>query len=239
MTDRPRSILAVIPGRGGSKRLPGKNLKLLGGKPLMCHTIDAAVASGIFDEIMVNSDSDEILALAEQYGAETNVIARKRATSLAQDTTKVIDVIIELSGEPEIAERFDVIALLLPTCPFRRVEDLLAGRDLLTDEFDSVVSLTAFDFPYSMSARLEEDGALAPVFDPSPLITGNTRSQDHGAVYHPNGAFYMSWRDRLVESGNYFRGRVRGHVMPRVNSADIDDETDFQYAEFLLRNGSV
>lgn len=236
MTEYPQSILAVIPGRGGSKRLPGKNLRLLGGKPLMCHTVDAAVTSGIFSQIMINSDSEEILSLADRY-SESAIIARKRPASLAQDTTKVIDVIIELGQEPEIAERFDAIALLLPTCPFRRIEDLRTGRELLTSEFDSVVSLTAFEFPHAMSTTLGEDDTLEPVFDPSPLVTGNTRSQDHAPVYRPNGAFYMAWRDRLVEHGNYFRGRVRGHAMPRLNSADIDDEIDFQYAEFLLRTG--
>lgn len=232
-------MLAVVPGRGGSKRLPGKNIRTLGGKPLLCHTVDAALASGVFAEIMVNSDSDQILQVLDRYRDDPRVVPRKRPVELAQDTTKVIDLILALAKEPEIAERFDRIALLLPTCPFRTPEDLRQGSALLTPNWDSVVSLTAYEFPYAMSTRLGQEAQLEPVFDPSPLVTGNTRSQDHAPVYHPNGGFYMAWRQRLVDHGNYFRGRVRGHVMDRLNSADIDDETDFQYAEFLFSSGAV
>jgi CMP-N-acetylneuraminic acid synthetase len=90
-----------------------------------------------------------------------------------------------------------------------------------------------------MSVRLGDNDTLSHVFDPAPLVTGNTRSQDHAPVYHPNGGFYFGWRDRLVEHGNYFRGRTRGYVMPRVHSADVDDELDFEYAEFLSASGRL
>lgn len=231
-----KRALAIIPARGGSKRLPRKNVKDLNGKPLACYSIDAAVQSGVFDSVMLNSDDPEILSLADRY---ESVEARPRPDRLAGDKDKVINLVIELAKEPDIVERFSVIALLLPTCPFRGPEDLRQGFDLLDDSVDAVVSVTDYDFPYSMSVRVGEDGLVEHVFDPAPLVTGNTRSQDHAPVYHPNGGFYFGWRDRLVTNGNYFAGKTKGHVMPRLASVDIDDEDDFRYAEHLVKSGIV
>lgn len=231
-----KRTLAIIPARGGSKRLPRKNVKDLNGKPLACYSIDAAVESGVFDTIMLNSDDPEILSLADRY--ET-VEARSRPGRLAGDKDKVISLILELAQEPEIVERFSVIALLLPTCPFRGAEDLKTGLGMLTPDVDAVVSVTDYDFPYSMSVRIADDGLVEHVFDPAPLVTGDTRSQDHAPVYHPNGGFYFGWRDRLVSNGNYFAGKTKGYVMPRLASVDIDDENDFLYAEHLVKSGVV
>ncbi|NKB44869.1 MAG: hypothetical protein GKS03_11390 [Alphaproteobacteria bacterium] len=231
-----KRALAIIPARGGSKRLPRKNVKDLNGKPLVCYSIDAAVESGVFDTVMLNSDDSEILSMADRY---ESVEACPRPARLAGDKDKVINLIIELAQEPEIVERYSVITLLLPTCPFRGPEDLKKGFEMLSDDVDAVVSVTDYDFPYSMSVRVDDDGLVEHVFDPAPLITGDTRSQDHAPVYHPNGGFYFGWRDRLVANGNYFAGKTKGYVMPRLASVDIDDENDFRYAEHLVKSGRV
>ncbi|MEQ8736030.1 MAG: acylneuraminate cytidylyltransferase family protein [Rhodospirillaceae bacterium] len=233
MKDR---VLAIIPARGGSKRLPRKNVKKLNGKPLISYTIEAAISSSVFDSIMVNSDDEEVLSIAKSYKA---VVARLRPDRLAGDKVKVIELILELAQEPEIAEQFSIIALLLPTCPFRRPIDIKKGFDMFNSDVDAVVSVSEYDFPYSMSVRIDDAGTLEHVFDPAPLITGHTRSQDHAPVYHPNGAFYFGWREQFIANGNFFSGKTLGYKMPRLQSVDIDEEVDFRYAEFLLQSGEI
>lgn len=228
-------ILAIIPARGGSKRLANKNLKPLNNKPLISYTIDTALESSIFEKIILSSDSDEILSVVDCF---ENITKHKRADSLSGDKVKVIDLVLALAREKS-SNSFDIIALLLPTCPFRSCDDLRSGLAMLTEDYESVVSLTEFEFPHAMATTLAEDKSLIPVFDPSSLITGNTRSQDHNPVYRPNGAFYMAWRERLFENGNFFAGKSRGYIMPRIRSVDIDNEIDFRYAEFLLNNGMI
>ncbi|MFL2769667.1 MAG: cytidylyltransferase domain-containing protein [Rhodospirillaceae bacterium] len=231
-----KRTLAIIPARGGSKRLPRKNLLELNGKPLVCYSIDAAIKSGVFDHVMLNSDDPEILALGERYEA---VEARLRPEHLAGDTVKVIDLIIEIASEQYVADNFNVIALLLPTCPFRDARDLTNGLGMLDEGADAVVSATAYEFPYTMSMRVDDVGLIKHVFNPAPLVSGNTRSQDHDEVYHPNGGFYFGWRGRLITNGNYFAGKTKAYIMPRLTSIDIDDENDFRYAEHLLQSGVV
>jgi len=228
-----KRILAVIPARGGSKRLPGKNIRKLNGKPLVNYTVEAAVASGVFQDIWISSDDDEILQLADAHQEVTPV---KRSQTLAKDTTKVLELMNVIAGDAALKGKYDVLALLLPTCPFRLAEDIRRGIDRLTAEVDSVVSFTAYEFPHAMSVTVDgETGLISPVFEPCPLITGNTRSQDHASVYRPNGAFYMAWWGKFLVNRNYFVGNVQAYIMDRLHSVDIDSQADFEYAEFLLR----
>ncbi len=184
--------LAIIPARGGSKRLPGKNIKEVNGKPLICYTIEAAIKSGCFDTILFSSDSEEILSVANEY---KKITIDLRPDSLAGDKVKVIDAVCEIADRDEFQGKFDTISLLLPTCPFRRrATDIQNGFELLDRDIDSVISATNFDFPIRMSFEIDRDTQeLQYIFDPSPLVTGNTRSQDHTPTYRPNGAFYISW----------------------------------------------
>lgn len=229
--------LAIIPARGGSKRLPGKNSMPLAGRPLIHYTLNAALMSGSFEQIMFSSDSDELLEVA---GELEGITLEKRAPALAGDTVKVIDTVCEIAEREKVHSRFDTIALLLPTCPFRCGTDIRNGFALLDENVDSVVSITSFEFPVSMSMRLnEESRELDFLFNPSPLVTGNTRSQDHQTVYRPNGGFYIAWTQSLRKQGNFFRGKVRGYAMPREYSVDIDTSLDLKYAELLLEEKIV
>ena len=237
MKDDSRRNLAIIPARGGSKRLPGKNISLLNDKPLICYTIEAAIQSRCYDHILFSSDDDDFLAIAAEY---REVAVEKRPASLSGDTVKVIDLVCTIVDRPETEKDFDTVSLLLPTCPFRRPRDIRKGFQNLTPAWDSVVSVTPFEFPITMSMHLEEQTrSVRYVFDPSPLVTGNTRSQDHETVYRPNGAFYISWTKRLAEQRNYFRGRVRGVPMPREYSVDIDEKQDLLIADTYLKNNVV
>lgn len=234
MTHSSLKNLAVVPARGGSKRLPRKNVQKLNGKPLVCYTIEAALKSNCFQRIILSSDDEEIMALGEAY---EGVDVERRPDRLSGDHVKVRELLWEIIDRPELAGNYDVICLLLPTCPFRQASDIRAAFELLTPEIDSVVSLTQYEFPPKLSVTIKEDGLLEPVFDPSPLITGETRSQDQTPSYRPNGGIYLSWWKSFDVNRNFFKGRVRGYVMPRLASVDIDDRIDLMYAEFLLDTG--
>jgi CMP-N-acetylneuraminic acid synthetase len=224
--------LAVIPARGGSKRLPRKNLKMLGDKPLVAHTLAAAQESGCFADILLSSDDDEILSQAAGY---PDVHPLPRPERLSGDHVTALELVCEIIDSGCRSENYDVIALLLPTAPFRTAAHVRAGFKLLTDDVDGVVSLTTYEFPPQLSVRLD-DGIISPVFDPCPLITGNTRSQDQQPIYRPNGGFYIQWMKKFVGNRNFWKGKVRGYSMGREDSADIDTEQDLRYAQHLMEN---
>ena len=222
--------LAIIPARGGSKRLTKKNLRLIGGKPLVCHTLEAAQQSACFVKVLLSSDDRDILALADGYDIVEPAL---RPEELSGDHVTALTLVNHIVSDPRIRTEYDVVALLLPTAPFRNALHLKEGFEMLTEEVDGVVSLTAYEFPPQLSVRLE-GGLVAPVFDPCPLITGNTRSQDQSAIYRPNGGFYIQWMEKFIINRNFWKGKVRGYEMKRIDSVDIDNEMDLQYAEFLL-----
>lgn len=219
--------LAIVPGRGGSRRLPGKNVKPLGGRPLINHTV--AVAKSAFDLVLVTSDS---LGILESVDGGANVITTLRPPSLATDTAKVIDTVEYYHGEYE-GHGFDQIWLCLPTCPLRRIEDVLGGQRTLTPDVDGVVSITDFEFPPTLGLSIA-DGRLTGYTQGHPLAQGDSRSQDQPLVYRPNGAFYGMWWESFRTHRNFYRGRIAPYLMPRDRSIDIDTETDFAIAAVLL-----
>lgn len=224
--------LAIIPARGGSKRLPRKNVLPLGGKPLIAYSIEAAIKSGCFQTVILSSDDDEILRVGAMYGA----IPQKRPQELASDRAKVVELMRYYVQQENLAEQYDIIALLLPTCPFRRSSDIRSGFALLSPEVDTVISVTDYEFSPQLNVVMDDDGLLTMS---EALLSGNTRSQDLRPLYHPNGAFYISWWLSFQKRQSFFQGRVRGYVMSRLYSTDIDEAIDLQYAQFLVENGLV
>ena len=223
-----RRALAIVPARGGSKRLPRKNLLELGGKPLVAHTLDAAVASGCFSEVRLSSDDEEIL----EVGARPGVTPMLREAKWASDTATIFDFLKTVAAE---STDFDIISLLLPTAPFRGENIIREAFKLLTDDVDAVVSFRRFDTPPQFAVTLgEEDGIMRPVFDSSPLITGKTRSQDQAPMLHPNGAIYLSWWRSYQRFGSFYAGRTRGYEMSAEESVDIDRMDDLLYARMLF-----
>lgn len=226
--------LAIVPARGGSKRLPRKNLRLLGGKPLVCHTLEAAIGSQCFKDIWLSSDDAEILALAARY---EQVDARRREAEWAGDRTTIFSFLHHLVKAPDVADKYDAICLMLPTVPFRTPGSVRAVAEKLTKETDSAISVCRYDFPPQFGVYLDgENGEIRPAFDPSPLVTGATRSQDQAPIFHPNGAVYFSWVESYRQHGTFYRGRCRGVEMDAQESVDIDTEADLDYAEFVLQN---
>ena len=228
------SKLCIIPARGGSKRLPNKNITLLNNKPLVCHTVDAAVESGIFDKIIFTSDSDIILEVVSEYIGSNNitdVTLSKRPEWLATDKSKVIDTVeYYYDQNPE----YDQIWLLLPTCPLRDYNDILRSNELLTDDLDGVISITDMEFPPTLGLNKDIDNIITAYDESDPWVNGNSRSQDHPVIYRPNGAIYAQWSDKFKENKNFYKGKVKGYFMDRSKSIDIDTKFDFELAKQML-----
>lgn len=219
--------LAIVPARGGSKRLVRKNMRLLKGKALINHTVD--VVRTCFESVIVSSDASEILNLVV---AAPNVITDLRPSHLATDHSKVLDT-VDYYFEKYRPDGFDQIWLCLPTCPLRTAGDLSAGIGLLTEAYDGIVSVTEYEFPPSLGL-IVRDGLVTGYHAAHPLASGDSRSQDQPVVYRPNGAFYGMWWNSFADKRNYFRGKVREYVMPRERSVDIDTELDFLMAGLMI-----
>lgn len=229
MTDAGQTLI-VIPARGGSKRLPRKNVLPLAGKPLICWTIEAALDAKLNARIMVTSDDEEILAIAQQY-ANQGVISHKRPDELATDTASTTDVLVDAIYTDQAAG-FDpeTLVLLQPTSPLRNADDIRAALRVYRDSGceDSVVSVCEVDHPTAWVGTIGERARFEGI-KPS-----GKRSQDYQKEYRLNGAVYVARADKLVNSGALFTECLCASVMPRVRSLDIDESVDFRICESLI-----
>tara|TARA_Y100001970_G_C14151817_1_gene813148 strand:- start:496 stop:1191 length:696 start_codon:yes stop_codon:yes gene_type:complete len=231
MSKKIKQNIAIIPARGGSKRLPDKNIKMLGGKPLVNHTIEAALNSKSISSVMVSSDSEEILNIASSY---SEVMIHRREDSLASDTATALELVENIYLNLDDEYRF--ITLMLPTCPFRNSEHLDEGFGLLEDSDDGVISVTSYEFPITLNVPVNEH--YIQLSENSPLITGNTRSQNHKPSYRPNGGFYISRWSSFEKNRNFWKGDVKYYFMNRIHSIDIDEQIDLDFANMILNDGS-
>jgi len=220
--------ICFIPARGGSKRVPRKNLLPLAGRPLIAYTIEAARESAIFARIVVSSDDSEILALAEKEGVE----ADRRPADLAGDRVRFVEVLEEYLGRAEGG--IDHVAVLLPTCPFRTGQDILAayGMLLAAPEPSFVVSVSEYEFPPEFA--LEVDGHRARVRHPE-VYAHSTQSQSVGKSFHPNGAIYFAPVRLFLAKRTFFREPLLAYLMPPERSLDIDNLYQFEIAEAIMR----
>lgn len=222
--------LCIIPARGGSKRLPNKNIIKLHNKPLVFYTIDACLKSKIFDKIIFTSDNQEIIDLVEQNYNEKILETHIRPESLATDTSKVIDTVLHY-----LDESFNQTWLSLPTAPLKNHIDFQKVDKILSDEVKSVISYTEMEFPPSLGLVVNEQGYISDSHESKPWVNGNSRSQDHPIIYRPNGAIYASWTDELRKNKNFYTDNTKGYFMKREDSIDIDNLIDFQFVEFLMK----
>jgi len=221
-----KTFLAIIPARGGSKRLPNKNILELKGKPLIAWSIEAAKKSKYIDNIVVSSDSDKILDIAKKY----SVITIKRPDSLATDTASSIDVIKHVVEN--IKEKYDYIVLLQPTSPLRNEEHIdEAIEELIKKNADAIVSVCEIDHPVEWSNVLPENLSMENFISKENL----KRSQDLPKRYRINGAIYICKTDKFLEEKTLLLEKnIFAYVMDKKYSVDIDDEFDFKLAEVLL-----
>jgi len=224
---KDKTYLAIIPARGGSKRLPNKNILDLAGKPLISYTIEAAKKSKYIDEIIVSSDSDEILEIVKEY----NIKTIKRPDYLASDTAKTIDVIkhvIEIMNK-----KYDYIVLLQPTSPLRNEKHIDEAIELLNvKEADAIVSVCEMEhsplWSNTLPSSLSMEGFIREEIK-------NKRSQELEKYYRINGAIYICKTDELLKQNTLFLDKnIFAYIMDRKSSIDIDDEIDFKLAEVLM-----
>lgn len=221
-----KKVLAVIPARGGSKGLPGKNVRPLAGKPLLAWSVEAARASKYVDRVVLSSDDPEIMAVARAAGCE---VPFTRPADLATDSARVQDVIIHALDS--LGEDFGYVVLLQPTSPLRSTADIDACVETCeATRAPGCVSVTRpAKSPYWMFF-LDEDGTGHPVLGGD--NTGKQR-QDLPQAYVLNGAVYVVEVAQFRESLSFVCPDTRFHVMPEDRSCDIDTELDFAFAEIL------
>jgi CMP-N,N'-diacetyllegionaminic acid synthase len=227
------TCLAVICARGGSKGIPGKNIRPVGGKPLIAWSILSARESAVFQRIVVSTDSREIAEIADQFGAE---IPFMRPAELAADDTPGTDPVLHAVRWLETHEQFapEWIMLLQPTSPLRTPEDIRGALALAERKrADAVVSVTPVeDHPFWMK-RIDENGCLE---DFIPNTRTVNRRQDLPPVYALNGAIYLVRRRALLEDGTLFPKPTHALVMPRERSLDVDTPWDLHVADLILRD---
>lgn len=221
-----KTFLAVILARGGSKRLPRKNVLDLAGKPLVVWSIESGLQSNYIDKVIVSSDDDKILTIAQKYGSE--II--RRPEELANDTATSFDAITHTI---ENTEKYDYVVLLQPTSPLRTAEQVDEAIALLQEkEADAVISVCEMDHSPLWSNTLPEDGSMKDFLRDE---IKNQRSQDLEKYYRLNGAIYICDTNRLLEEKSFLLGEnIFAYKMDRESSVDIDEALDFSLAELLI-----
>jgi CMP-N,N'-diacetyllegionaminic acid synthase len=230
MSQRSAACLGIIPARGGSKSIPRKNIKVLGGKPLIAWTIETALKSDRLGEVIVSTDDEEIAGVSRTWGAKVPFI---RPSELGQDSTPTLPVLQHAVSWYEGAKGCvpDIIIVLQPTSPFRRAEHIDEAIKVMTETgADSVVSVCVAEHsPYWMK-RLE-GSRVFPFLNDAPEYT---RRQDLPPVYRLNGAIYVSRCDVIMKQNRILGIDTRAVIMDVESSIDIDSNLDFRLAEILL-----
>jgi len=224
-----KRVLAIIPARGGSKGVLRKNIRELGGKPLIAWTIEETKKSNYIDRLILSSEDAEIIAIAEQWGCEVPFV---RPQELAQDETPGIDPVIHAIEALE--EKYDYVVLLQVTSPLRSVEDIDGCLELMIQENAiSCVSVTEPDkSPYWMYTMSEGSHRLDSLITQEIEIS---RRQDLPRVYALNGAVYVNRCDALMKTKKMINGGTIGYMMPKERSVDIDTEADFVFLNYILQ----
>ena len=219
--------LAIIPARGGSKRIPRKNVKLFAGHPIMFYSIRAALESGCFSEVMVSTDDQEIADMALGMGANVPFL-RESATS--DDFAGVDDVAIQvLRCYQSLGMEFRTFFLILPTAPFVTAARLQEGqRLLLENELDAVLPVTRFSYPIERALHIDASGRLL-MREPEHY---DSRSQDLPPAYHDSGQFYWMRTAYVLEHRCFFAPRSGAIVLSPMEVQDIDNEDDWRVAEY-------
>lgn len=223
--------LAIIPARSGSKGLKDKNIKLLNGKPLLVYTIEAARESGLFDEIMVSTDSREYADIAKKWGANVPFL---RSDILSNDTASSWDVVKEvIEGYKNLGTEFDTVALLQPTSPLRTSNDIVEGYHMMkAKEANFIVGVCEMDHSPLWSNTLPDDLSMENFIRPEVV---KMPRQSIPTYYRINGALYIVKVNHLLSKNDIYCDRSYATLMTKEKSVDIDSESDFLLAEILMK----
>ncbi|BAO43681.1 acylneuraminate cytidylyltransferase family protein [Thiolapillus brandeum] len=225
-----KKIIAIIPARAGSKRLPGKNMLDLGGKPLVQWSMDAALESGVFQEVYVSSDEPAILDLARRLGT----VAVKRPAALATDQASLVEVVKHvLEQVQEKAALPDAFMLLQPTSPLRTADDIRQAARLWRDtRAPAVISVCEAHHSPLWCGILDEDGGM----DEFIAAVNNRRSQELPQYHCLNGAIYLLDSRVFLARNSFLPDGARAYLMPRERSVDVDTSIDHLFANFLIKH---
>lgn len=223
-------MLAVIPARGGSKGVPYKNIKKLAGKPLLAYTVQAALESGVFEKVIVSTDSDLIAKEAEKCGAEVPFV---RPAELSGDLISSDDVVLHaLDYYQELGIRYNMVCKLQPTSPLRNALHIKEAYQMLLErKADSVISVCMCEHSPLWSGIIKEDMRL------DNFISNDAKRacrQEMPTYYRLNGAIYMAKAECLIGNKSFFGQDSIAYIMSQETSVDIDSELDFKVAEVLL-----
>jgi len=221
-------MLAIIPARGGSKGLPGKNIKMLAGKPLLAYTIEAALKSELISKIFVSTDSEEIAEVARAYNIGCDEL---RPPHLATDEALALDVyrytldLLESQSGKSIKE----FMVLQPTSPLRTCDDIDNAVTLFREKHaDSLISYTPEAHPITWHKYISKDGKIEKIFDN--ILKNRQMSRN---TYYPNGSIYI-FKKKLMDQGKYFTDNSFAFIMDRDKSIDIDTKEEFDFAEYII-----
>lgn len=228
-----KRVLAVVPARGGSKGLPGKNLKNLCGKPLLGWSIDQGLACEYIDTLIVSTDSEEIAAIAENHGASVPFI---RPADLAVDEASSVDVVLHaIDFMRKCGKIFEYVVLLEPTSPLRDVSDIVGALELLAGKVNlsSVVGVAKMESFHPTFSFVARNGLLRPV---SPLKKIDVRRQDLvGNYFYPEGSIYVSDIFSIKRKKSFYHEATAPWVVARYKAIEIDELSDFIAVESLMK----
>lgn len=219
--------IAIIPARGGSKRLPRKNVADFNGRPIITYAIGAALDSGVFDKVVVSTEDPEIAAVAREAGAEV----RDRPENLATDTARVRDVCLHVLDEEERAGGvYDVMVCIYATAPLITAADVVAMAAMVEPgSSDFVMAVTDYPFPPHQAMRMDDSGKLKAVW---PELASR-QSQEMGELLIDNGSLYAVSVEAFRRFQTFRGDGVRGYFMPRTRSVDIDTAEDLEMALYF------
>lgn len=229
-----KSILAIIPARGGSKGIPRKNIKTLDGKPLIAWSIEAGKKSKYIDRIIVSTEDKEIRDISLVYGAEVPFL---RPKELAQDNTSSVDTIVDVIMKLKDIEKleYDFILLLQPTSPLRNEKHIDESIDLLIsnlDKYNALISVTELEHPVYWNRNIDDSQRLRNFMEYDK--NKNYRRQDFMKTYRLNGAIYLIKTDAFLNYKNFETKDTLAYIMNRKSSIDIDCIDDLELAEYYM-----
>lgn len=222
--------LAIIPARSGSKGVIDKNIRLLNGKPLVAYSIEAALKSKMFDEVLVSTDSEKYAEIAKKYGADIPFLRSKENSDDQTSSWKVVREV--LKRYDEMGENFDTITLLQPTSPLRSSEDIISGYRLFHEKkADSVIGVCEVEHSPLLCNLINHDLSLQNFVRPDIYMKPR---QELPQYYRVNGALYIVRVKEVINIPDLYNSKCYAYMMPKEKSIDIDSLMDFQLAEMIM-----
>ncbi len=222
--------IVVIPARGGSKRIPHKNIKPFCGKPMIAYSIEAAKSSGLFDHIIVSTDDDDIARISLQYGAE---VPFKRPAEISDDYTGTAAVVKHaLKWCITNIGQVNYVSTLYATAPFIGPQDIMTGFKLLkSGGCEMTLTVTSFSFPIQRAIKIAANGSVS-MFQPENF---SARSQDLEDAYHDAGQLYWATSNAVLKDLSAFTNVAKAQILPRYKVQDIDTQEDWDRAELMYK----